>query len=250
MYPSRGLMYPLRGLSTIFFATYSDRAIREKPVAAFLSRYRDTHPSASCSRPFGVFVYTRKIFVASGALVVAGLLVTLGVVPAQADVINSTVSGGALTSTTSAPTLSSVTLNGTSTQSSTGVVASPWSITDARGTGATWTLSVQATDLVSAAGTVDTIARTIPVTALTVTPGAITAGSGADPATNITAPAIALSTSQLALITAAGPDKGSYSLSPSFSLAIPANAYRSNYSGAVGSTAVNPYSSTLTYTIG
>jgi hypothetical protein len=30
---------------------------------------------------------------------------------------------------------------------------------------------------------------------------------------------------------------------------IPANAYRSNYSGTVGSSALNPYSSTITVTI-
>lgn len=192
----------------------------------------------------------RKFTVVAAALVATGLVAALGAVPAQADTIDSTISGGALTSTTSAPTLSAVTLDGTNTQTSTGVAPSAWSVTDARGTGSPWTLSVSATDLTSAAGTSETSARTIPATALTVTPGTVTAGSGADSAANITAAPLALSTASQALVSASGPDKGTYSFTPNFSLAIPANAYRSNYSGTVGSSALNPYSSTVTYTIG
>ena len=192
----------------------------------------------------------RKITPLAGALVAAGLLVGFGSLPAQADTVDSTISGGALTSSTSAATLSAVTLDGTNTQTSTGVAPSAWSVTDARGTGSAWTLSASATDLISAAGTVEATARTIPATALTVTPGAVTAGSGSDSVANITAPALTLSNSSQALLAAVGPDKGTYSFTPSFSLAVPANAYRSNYSGAVGSSPLNPYTSTLTYTIG
>jgi hypothetical protein len=172
--------------------------------------------------------------------------------PAMADTntVDSTVSGGTLTETTSGATLSGVTLDGTSTQTATGVASSEWSITDARGTGDPWTVSVAATDFTSAAGTVETTARTLSAGQLTITPGTITAGSGSDPTTNITAGPISASTSAQALISATGPEKGTYTLTPSFSLAVPANAYRSNYSGAVGSSTLNPYTSTLTYTIG
>jgi hypothetical protein len=52
-----------------------------------------------------------------------------------------------------------------------------------------------------------------------------------------------------ALVSAGATHKGTYSLTPSFSLAIPANAFRSNLSGAVGS-ALNPYVTTVTFTIG
>ncbi len=192
----------------------------------------------------------RKITPVAGALAAAGLLVGLGSLPAHADTVDSTISGGLLTASESAASLSTVTLDGTDAQTSTGVAASAWSVTDARGTGSTWTLSVSASDLVSAAGSVETTARTIPASALTVTPGAVTAGSGADAVSNITGPALTLSNSSQALLSAAGPDKGTYTFTPTFSLAVPANAYRSNYSGAVGSSALNPYTSTLTYTIG
>lgn len=183
----------------------------------------------------------------TGLLAVVGILLTTGIMPSTADVLESTVSGGSLTVSTAAPTLSAVTLDGTSTQTSTGTSAA-WSVTDARGTGAAWAVSVSATDFTSAAGDTDLIARTIPVGDLTITPGTITAATGSDPATGISAPTLALSTSSQTLISAAGPNMGTYNLTPSFSLDVVANAYRSNYtSGVTG--ALNPYTSTITYTI-
>lgn len=190
----------------------------------------------------------RRTTKALAVLAVSGMALGAGAAAASADTVNSTVSGGSLTVSTAAPTLSAVTLNGTNTETSTGT-SGTWTITDARGTGANWTVSASATAFTSAAGLVENTARTIPATALTVTPGTVTAGAGSDAAT-ISAPALAMSTTSQALISATGPAKGTYTLAPSFSLAIPANAYRSNYSGTVGSSALNPYTSTLTYTIG
>lgn len=189
----------------------------------------------------------RKITKIISSFAALSILLTAGAMSASADVVNSTVSGGALSVTTAAPTLSGVTLNGTSTQFSTGTAAS-WSITDARGTGAAWAVSVSATVPTSAAGTTETTARTVPVSGLTITPGTITASGGADPATGMTAPALNLSTSSQTLISAAATSKGNYTLTPAFSLAFPANAFRSNFTtGSSG--AQNPYTSTITYTI-
>lgn len=190
----------------------------------------------------------RNISKVVGVVAAAAIVLSAAVSPAVADVVDSTISGGALTATTAGATLTGVTLNGTNTQTATGTSAQ-WSITDARGTGAAWTLSVSATVPTSAAGTVETTARTIPVGNLTITPGTITAGAGSDAAAGITAPALTLATTSQALVSASITHKGTYTLTPSFSLAIPANAYRSNYAGAVGSTALNPYASTVTYTI-
>lgn len=140
-----------------------------------------------------------------------------------------------------------MTLDGSNTQAATGS-STQWSITDARGTGAAWTLSVSATVPTSAAGSTELTARTLPVGNLTITPGAITAGAGSDAATGITAPALTMLTTSQALVAAEATHKGTYTLTPSFSLAIPANAFRSNY--AVGSSgALNPYTTTVTYTI-
>ncbi|WP_241986552.1 WxL domain-containing protein [Cryobacterium fucosi] len=140
-----------------------------------------------------------------------------------------------------------MTLDGTNTQAATGS-STQWSIKDARGTGAAWTLSVSATVPTSAAGTTELVARTLPGGNLTITPGTITAGAGADAATGITAPALTILETSQALVAATATHKGTYTLTPSFSLAIPANTFRSNY--AVGSSgALNPYTTTLTYTI-
>ncbi|CAN7349346.1 WxL domain-containing protein [Arthrobacter sp. LjRoot14] len=191
----------------------------------------------------------RRITKVSAVLATAGIALSIGLTPASADVVDSTISGGTLTATTSGATLTGVTLNGSNTQTSTGNASSEWTITDARGTGAAWALSVSATTPTSAAGTDELTARTLPVSGLTIAPGTITAGAGSDAAATITAPELALSTSSQALVSTLGQNMGTYTLTPAFSLAIPANAFRSNY--AVGTSgALNPYTSTITYTIG
>ena len=192
----------------------------------------------------------RKITISLGATAAAGVLLFVGLSPASAETVDSTISGGSLTSTVSGAALSGVTLDGSNTQVATGT-ATDWTITDARGTGEAWSLSVSATDLTSAAGTVETAARTIAVSQLSVTPGTVTADAGADAATGISAAAVTLSTTGQSLISSAGSHKGTYTVSGStFDLAIPANAYRSNWSGAVDTSTLNPYVSTVTFTIG
>ena len=184
-------------------------------------------------------------------VVAAGLLLVVGATPAEADTNTSSVSAGTLTTTTYGANLTGVTLNGTSSQTATGTATMPWVITDARGSGAQWAVSVTASVLTSAAGTVDTTARTIPVGDLTITPGTITAAVGADPVgSTLTGAALTMSGSSQALIVSTGSNKGTYNLTPTFTLTIPANAFRSNWPGVVGTGVVNPYTSTLTYTIG
>lgn len=155
---------------------------------------------------------------------------------------------GDLTATTAGAMLSGVTLLGTQPQFASGT-SSQWSIVDARGTGAAWTLSVSATAPTSEAGTIETQARVLPVANLSITPGAITTGPNTDSAIGITAPQLALSTTSQTLIATSGPHRGTYLLTPTYSLMIPANAYRSNYSGAIDNSAMNPYVTVLTFTI-
>lgn len=191
----------------------------------------------------------RRITKVPAILVTSAVALTIGLAPASADVVDSTISGGTLTATTYGATLTGVTLDGSNTQTSTGNASSEWTVTDARGTGSAWALSVSASTPTSAAGTDDSTPRTIPVSGLTITPGTITAGAGSDSAATIAAPALTLSTSSQALVSTSGQNMGTYTLTPAFSLAIPANAYRSNYAvGASG--AQNPYTSTITYTMG
>jgi hypothetical protein len=185
----------------------------------------------------------------SGVIVGTGIILASSIGPAMADTnnISGTVTAGNLTSTTSDVTLSAVTLDGQATKHSTGAPASPWTITDARGTSGAWALSVSGTDFTSASGVIDTTQRSIAVGKLTITPGTITAGADSDPAS--AASAVTLSTSPQSLIFHSSAGKGSYSFSPGFDLAVSANAFRSNYSNAIGSSVINPYVSVLTFTI-
>ena len=190
----------------------------------------------------------------TGVLASIGILLSVALSPAMAatpdDTVESAVTGGDLTATASAPpTMSGVTLNGTSTKYSIGT-SGDWTITDARGSGAGWSLSASATDFISAAGTVDLTPRTLPVGNLTITPGIVTAGEGSDAAPTTSPVEMAKSAQSLVFSAPAtsGGSKGTYTLNPEFSLAIPANTYRSNWSAGVDTTK-NPYISTITFTL-
>ena len=190
----------------------------------------------------------RTNFKASGVLA-AALAMTFVSLPARADTVVSTISGSTLTVVTAGATLSGVTLTGAN-QTATGSATLPWSIADLRGTGAAWTVSVTATAPTSPAGSIELVPRVIPVGNLTITTGTITPGVGSDAITNITgSTALAMTGSSQSLFSSSGTNKGTYAITPSFSLSVPANSYRSNYTAAIGSTALLPYSSTLTYTI-
>ena len=193
----------------------------------------------------------RAFTTTAGIIVATGILLGVALSPAQAadstDTLNSTITGGNLTANPTAPdTMSAVVLDGVNSQSSTGNAAT-WTITNARGTNTAWSLSASATDFVSAAGTVDTTARTLPASNLVITPGTVTAGAGSDAAPTTAAVTISNVAQSLVYTTTLG--KGTFTLAPIFALSVPANTYRSNFSAAVGSTAVNPYVSTITFTI-
>jgi hypothetical protein len=193
----------------------------------------------------------RKTTKTVGVFAAAAVMLTAGLSPAMAASVDttSTVTGGALSSTVAGATLTGVTLDGSNVQTATGS-SSEWSLVDARGTGAVWALTVTASVPTSAGGSVETVARTIPVGNLSITPGLVTAAAGSDPATGITAEPMPMTGDAQALVSATVDHKGTYTLTPSFTLAIPANTYRSNYADAVGSSTLVPYVSTITYTLG
>lgn len=173
------------------------------------------------------------------ALIASGAEAQLGI----------TIGSGLLTGTVSDVTLSSVTLDGAN-QTRTATPSIVWNVVDARGTGAAWTVTASAAaDLTSAAGSVETTARTFARSNLSIEPGTLTAGLGSDPTTNISASTVSFSGSSQNMIVCSGTCKGTYTYSPTFTLNIPANAYRSNYSGAVGSSSLNAYTVTLTFTL-
>ena len=182
---------------------------------------------------------------------VNGQLLTssMGVVLAGNTVVNDKCAPpGILSLVTQSVSLSAVTLNGTSTQAAT-ATSTPWTVSDARFTGSPWTVTVSATDFISAAGTVDTTNRILSRNYLVLTPGTVTQNSGPDTIDGISSQTISVWNSVQPFLWTLGNNTGSYSMSPGFSLSIPANAYRSNFSGIVNGSPLNPYVSTLTYTI-
>ncbi|WP_161498986.1 ice-binding family protein [Cryobacterium aureum] len=197
----------------------------------------------------GTIIGMAAISIGAGVSYVGRALTANGAVSMSTASSTSPVpAAGDLTATTAGATLSAVTLLGTQPQFATGV-SSQWSIVDARGTGAAWTLSVSATAPTSAAGTVETNERVLPVENLAIAPGAITTGPNTDAATGISAPTLALSAAPQTLIATSGPNRGTYLLTPTYSLMIPANAYRSNYAGAIDASTMNPNVTVLTFTI-
>lgn len=200
--------------------------------------------------------FSGKILASAGitlgaATTVKGQLLTgsMGVVLAGNTVVNEQCAPpGELSVKTESVSLSSVILEGSTTQLAEATSA-PWTVADARYSGAAWSVTVSATDFVSAAGTIDATARVLPVGNLILTPGTLLGIVGPDPIDGISAAALRASRSSQPFLWTQGGNTGSYALSPRFSLSIPANAYRSNFAGTVNTSAVNPYVSTITYTI-
>lgn len=183
------------------------------------------------------------------AAISASIILILAASPANASSdqpIAASVAGGGVSAVVSAVSLSNVTLDGTSAKHAAGVAASGWSVTDARGTGSAWGLTVSGTDFTSAAGDTDLTVRTLPIGNLVITAGTITAGTGAD-----AAPATAVVTTSAidqSMLVSSENHKGTYTFTPSFDLQVPINAFRSNFvHGTSG--AVNPYVATLTFTV-
>lgn len=167
---------------------------------------------------------------------------------AHAETASVTLTGGTLTISTQPFAFSNTPLTGAA-QSVNASPGSAWSVTDGRGTGAAWTATISSTALTSAAGSVETSVQTIAVGQMSTVDGTITAGTGADATTNITTTGVTLSGSGQTFLASSGTNRGSYTFTPTMTLAIPANAYRSNYAGTVGSSALNPYTATLTVSI-
>lgn len=194
--------------------------------------------------------------VSSGAITVGDSMILTGrvisldgaVATSTNNVASPVAEAGTLSMTSTETTLTAIVLNGTGTQSSTGT-SEGWSVSDQRGSGGNWVLTVSATDLVSAAGTVDTTARSIGAGSVSVTPGEVTALDGSAPPGALLSYPIVLGAEPQVLLRAPGLGQGTYLFSPSFVLTVPAAAFRSNFSGALNSSPLNPYVTVLTITI-
>ncbi|MBC7725814.1 MAG: DUF3494 domain-containing protein [Burkholderiaceae bacterium] len=155
---------------------------------------------------------------------------------------------GTLTATANGATLGSVVLDGVTTQFATGQ-STGWSVSDERGSGARWTLTLSATVPTSAAGTADTIPRQLPVGSLAISTGPITAMSGTDSAVGLTPSTLQLTDEPQTLLSSPGAHRGTYTFDPAFTLTVPPGAYRSNFVGSIDGSPLNPYVAVITVTV-
>lgn len=202
------------------------------------------------SSAFSGTLITQGAISAGDQMTLSGRVISLSgsVSLGQVSVTSPSTKPGGLSASSSPPQLSDVTLNGVSDQIATDS-SGAWSATDNRGTGAAWSLTIEGTDFVSEPGTVDTSARSIPVGSLTVQPGQITGMSGSDPTSGLAASTVTVSTTPQPLVSSAGPNRGTYLFSPTFSLVVSPTTYRSNYSGQFKNSPINPYVAIITITI-
>lgn len=125
--------------------------------------------------------------------------------------------------------------------------ASPWTVTDARGTGQPWSVVLSASDFISAPGNEENTARTVDISNLSIGSGPIAAGNGSDPAP--AAVSMTLSRSSQTFVTSSLEAKGNYTFTPVLAFTRPADIQPPNHK--IGNSGkINPYISTLTVTIG
>ncbi len=123
-----------------------------------------------------------------------------------------------------APTISGVTLDG-GNKTATGSL--PLLVSDARGTGAGWNVQIAATPFTNSAG------KALPGSAVTFTsPAAGVCAAGVDcaPAVNSTLTGILGASATRVFAAAADSGMGNQTITPGFSIALPAKAYKGNYS--------------------
>lgn len=195
----------------------------------------------------GTILGNAAISIGTGATLAGAALTQNGEISLNVNSVTSAPGySGALSSTISGARFSSVILTGLSATLSS-PAQSQWTVTDTRMNPTAWDLIVTATMSTSAAGTIDSTPRMFPAGSLTLLPGVVTARSGNTSA--IHSQSVVLSDQPHRIVWSDG-SNGVFAFTPTFSLTVPANAYRSNFSGSVTEANSNPYVSTITVTIG
>lgn len=148
--------------------------------------------------------------------------------------LQATINPGTLTiSNPTIATISAVTLEGTS-QESTGSLGSI-TVVDNRGNGAGWSVTMTVSDF-----TCCTPVRTIGVSDLTVKPGLVTVVAGKQTGVNAGEDHKFSATDDAAtlMVAVTGGGLGSYRISPSIALSVPADAYAGTYTATVTVTVI------------
>ena len=163
------------------------------------------------------------------AALISYFLILTSVSKAATTTLNAVINPGSLTVTNSSvASISAVTLEGVS-QSSTGSLG-PITVTDNRGTGAGWSVTMTVSDF-----TCCEPVRTIPSTNLTVNPGSVNIVSGKSVGVSAgESHTVSSATDPVTLMTAiADSGLGSYRVTPNITLSIPGDAYAGTYTATV-----------------
>lgn len=170
----------------------------------------------------------------AGAVIVTALSIT-AIVPAVADTVtgSATITGGSLAmAAADAPTLAA-TLNGTNQN-----VTDTFNIDakDTRGTGAGWKLQITSTEFSTGGVTPKTLSTS--AASITAASSVCDAGTCTDPTNGttypLTVPAGATAPAAVSLYNAAlNTGMGDFTVTPTFQVAIPANAFAGTYNSTV-----------------
>lgn len=168
------------------------------------------------------------------ATVAATAVVGIGAIPAHAaDAADVTVTGGSLSiSTVTIANFGGVTLDGTAKTTTATVDA--FSVTDARGTGAGWNVTMQGTQFKEHDGTAYVVSgKTLPLNSLSLSALVVAANGTTSPAPTMSAPTGVDNTTGAVKIASAALDQGmgkyDFTGTNKLSLSIPTSAYAKTY---------------------
>lgn len=176
------------------------------------------------------------------AVILAFVLVAVSAIAVAAETGTVTITGGTLSVTAADVALSGVTLDGTDQTSTSAAGSNSWSATDARGTGAGWNLTIEATDFddggtntidISEVGSkfkIQLLDTNVTVTAGNTKPVSQVATLTDIPTTGGSA---------LKFLSAAtDTGMGTYAIAPNFELEVPAETYAATYTSTITVTEV------------
>ena len=174
-------------------------------------------------------------------ITLALLIVTATTVLAETATV--AITGGTLSFSSDNVSLSGVTLGGSDTTSTSASGSNSWSAVDATGSGAGWNVTIDATDFTDGSSHTLDISDTSQEFKIQLLDNDITVTSGnTKPVSQVTSlTAIPESPAAALKFVSAATDTGmgTYAISPSFELEIPAETYAGSYSSTVTITAVS-----------
>jgi hypothetical protein len=165
--------------------------------------------------------------------VVAALIAGGGAALADTANVTATVSGGSLSESTSATPSFSVTLNGSD---QTGNYTLPITVTEARGSGAGWNLTITSTQFSTGGGSPNTLSTS--ASSIASVSSSCTGGTCTNATNGLTYPVAVPAgsgppTAVKFFNAAANTGMGKFTITPSVNVAVPANSYAGSYSSTV-----------------